>query len=876
MERVLRELRAASRMEPLDRTIFIADGDFDDNPQCSQERLALTGVVLPTQTMLRRQCLRLKAKHGEEAGVTKFNLHLQQPPKSDPEDSIDKEMERQKSEYYEVLFKQDRAHKGKTAVPPPPLMQPIGWTPPAGHRLVEDPTLGSGYSGLNPLAEAARLAGVGITKFDAESHPRIRRHLMQLNPEAEHFADVVQLMEESTMGTVQLLQLSPTCIAFADPNRYGKGRADSEFGSAYEQCGHIVEHVKPLRALIECTRGVLRRPGGEPSTVDLLKRNAPSYFIQVLADVDAGRVRSSLSNEKSKLKHHRCWVVLDRKDCFEKVSSVEVHNEDPDKEFDSILHKSGQAPGYLCMPDTDQRHLDFSTAHQAKEGASYVAKIFQPSEAGRGHHNFVTEVVAPRLGRCPPWTATGASVWILRQMNKRATITRMTNAEGAKAYCAGTHRNFPAEWLEDRSYLGQSCIGNAIPNNVMDEFYVQSLKDISKIQRDGKTPQENWLRLHSMLPEGYQAPASGGRGKRKERTIDVSLDEAIHHIISKVQDNAKAPKTVTAYATHVEQWIHVAHQKGWSPFLDELEKPEAQRRVLYWMGYELAVHQLSARSMRGKLSALRWHHVRNMRCNPLEEMVTVKDWIGSLEKINGPAQQKLPVPTPLLEALLTAMSTSHNHLALGAAICTGFWWCLRASECLADDGAAFDPDRAITWSDVFCRVVKNKTRKTITTEELPVAILRGQVCEITLRLFSNKNNLNTCTRTVRMVKGSATCPVQAIAKLVSSTLSSHGVLSPREAVFRKITGEAISRDMVSQALKLAAAAAGVPAVKIASHSLRRGGASAYVAAGASEEAIIRFGRWTSEAYQAYVYPHAEMLYKALRKACKEVPRFELR
>ena len=82
---------------------------------------------------------------------------------------------------------------------------------------------------------------------------------------------------------------------------------------------------------------------------------------------------------------------------------------------------------------------------------------------------------------------------------------------------------------------------------------------------------------------------------------------------------------MTAYATHVEQWIHVAHQKGWSPFLDELEKPEAQRRVLYWMGYELAVHQLSARSMRGKLSALRWHHVRNMRCNPLEEMVTVKD-----------------------------------------------------------------------------------------------------------------------------------------------------------------------------------------------------------------------------------------------------------
>ena len=345
-------------------------------------------------------------------------------------------------------------------------------------------------------------------------------------------------------------------------------------------------------------------------------------------------------------------------------------------------------------------------------------------------------------------------------------------------------------------------------------------------------------------------------------------------MILQVQDKSKVPKTQVAYCTHVDQWLHVAAQKGWDPFLDELA--EAQKRVLYWMGYELAVHNLSARSMRGKLSALRWHHIRNMKCNPLDEMGMLKDWIGNLEKINGPVKQKLPVPTPLLEALLTAMSESHNHLALGAAICTGFWWCLRASEYLADDGVAFDPDRAITWSDVFCRVVEGKSRKTIVTEDIPEAISKGQVCEITLRLFSDKNSLQTCTRTVRMVKENATCPVQAIAKLVSSTLITHGALFPREAVFRKVSGEAISRDTVSQALKLAAAAAGIPAAKVASHSLRRGGASAYIAAGASEEALVRFGRWTSEAYQAYVYPHAEMLYKALRKACKEFPRFELR
>ena len=244
-------------------------------------------------------------------------------------------------------------------------------------------------------------------------------------------------------------------------------------------------------------------------------------------------------------------MVLDRKDCFEKTPQVEVHNEDPDKEFDSILHKPGQAEGYLCMPDTDQRHLDFSSAHQTKDGASYVAKIFQPSEAGRGHNNFVSEVVVLRLGRCPPWTATGASVWILRQMNNRATITRMTNVEGARAYCTGTHRNFPSEWLEDRSYLGQSCIGNAVPNNVMDEFYVHSLRDISKVQGNGLTPQEQWIKRHSMFPDTHQSPASGGRGKRKESTIDEALDRGINDIVTQVQKTMQKPLRQSQLMAHM-------------------------------------------------------------------------------------------------------------------------------------------------------------------------------------------------------------------------------------------------------------------------------------------------------------------------------------
>ena len=64
-----------------------------------------------------------------------------------------------------------------------------------------------------------------------------------------------------------------------------------------------------------------------------------------------------------------------------------------------------------------------------------------------------------------------------------------------------------------------------------------------------------------------------------------------------------------------------------------------------------------------------------------------------------------------------------------------------------------------------------------------------------------------------------------------------------------------------------------PGPRVATHSLRRGGASAY-SCHISDEAIQRFGRWTSSGYTKYVWPHAEMFAAGGRLAATYVPRFE--
>ena len=97
-----------------------------------------------------------------------------------------------------------------------------------------------------------------------------------------------------------------------------------------------------------------------------------------------------------------------------------------------------------------------------------------------------------------------------------------------------------------------------------------------------------------------------------------------------------------------------------------------------------------------------------------------------------------------------------------------------------------------------------------------------------------------------------------------------------EAVFKKDETKVYRRKNISQVLKIAAAAAGIPDGRIASHSLRRGGCSQYIAAGGqvNEAAIQRFGRWTSIAYKLYVVGASDALSAIQGAASHLVPRFE--
>lgn len=884
-----------------------------EGPLFSEARKKLTGTVDKTETQFWRQLSKLQRLHGPRAGEAEFLTWVEKNHGARGDtasEAITKALQKQFEKAYTTLATENRDfdpnHRRKSSREE----KGVTWSLPEGHRLAQDPNIWSLFAGLCPMGESASKSAGRVT-LTAERIDRLREFLGETHPQAKH----LKLVEDCSSAEVkewvradeaarssEILSASVSCIPYSAANRYARNLGDQDMGSQVEDFAALVTESRPPIAHMECTMGILDRAKGRTkSAFQLFKEKlSSSYHVQVL-EIDAGQTISPLDGAHSPLRHFRAHVVAFRKDLFHSPAELKLScNEAPARNsFDAELDQPTEAPEYRCMPTEDQRSFVFKHRRKNK-GAAYLGHILDPTEPlgeSRGHHLFLTEAVDPLKGRAPPWTSTGGGPWLTRSLNGKQTFRLPTNREGVRLYCLG---RVPEECLDNRSYLGQSIIGNAIPLNVADHIYHQILLAYSKVQSDGMTAQEKWLRevalrnrpldddqgrqIRQPRPLQEQAPKVGGKkgARRKETPLSPALEKKIRKQTTDTFVEGKAPGTIRDYESAVRQWKNIAAQKGWDSDLSEIvkhEPKEAVERVLLWLGYERVVHNNKAHTLRHKLSAVRWDHLRNLKPDPFKDMEPLDQWLADLTKMDGPAECKLPVPLSLLRLIFTLLDpileTSLDARVKKTALLTGFWWLLRSSEYLAGDSGQFNPERALTWKDVTARVSKKQGWVKATLQEALAELKKGRDVRISLTLFSSKNKQETCTRTLSAVQGSQDCPVANLLELHSAVAQWHETEPTDDApVFSLEKGTVFSRSQISDILKQASQTAGIPAGRVASHSLRRGGASAFVASGASDAAIQRFGRWTSDAYKAYVFPHAAELVAAQKKAMVTVPCFE--
>ena len=851
---VLAALQAAQSGEKFTEEL-VADGDFGYLGH-SEQRELLRNTPSVTRMMLKRRI--------DKKGVQHVAKQLDVQTQNDPEGLINTIMQAQHAWRYGVLAMDNAAYdidfrRPESAQEPKPKPYKL----PPGHVLTEPIGMSVGYSGQFSWEKSLIHSQLGYVHTTAECNPALIKYGKDILPDSHHCDDVHVFMRPEHRRKVPLAAFSPPCPQHSVANNNRRGNLDSFSGQDFENVGLKLENMRPLLAFVECTPLVKKGEKGHKSPLAKLKANTPSFHHQVL-DVRADKTKSDLTGLQARVTHLRVIVMLTLKSCATSPPTNFVVNQSSSPgQFADILDYPEEGKSYRVMPRQDQKMLVFSYRHRPGH-AAYTATIDDPEE-GRGMLHFPNEVCEPRLGEMPVITSASGSKWIHAALNGSPVCRGVSNAEIARAHCA---RDLPPEWLHNDSELGQNVLGSMVLQNVSDWLICRAVDWMTAPQEDGHTPLQHW-QLHEQAEE-YAELAAGKRRAPYQKSS--KLDDLVAARTDYVSRAGKKAATYSQYQDMLTHWIEVATAEGWDWCLADVPLQERQRRIIHWMSAEQVLHGIKASTGRKKLSALRWAHVVKLLGNPLEACDGVKDYMRNWQKMDGPEQPKHPTPLPMLKAIRALLTLEQlNDATLHGAYCHGFWFMLRSIEYLADDRGYFDPDRSITWADYVFRDADKKVLSWELAWEFP-----HRIAEVSVTLYSSKNSLQTCTRTLRQVQGSSVCVVHSLVAIMVAFKKLFGrpPLNRKTSPFQRQCGSVWTREDLSQVLKTAAEAAGLPHARFASHSLRRGGASAYAAAGLPRRDIARLGRWTSDAFERYIYEGAETLNKVLARATHLVPRFE--
>ena len=352
------------------------------------------------------------------------------------------------------------------------------------------------------------------------------------------------------------------------------------------------------------------------------------------------------------------------------------------------------------------------------------------------------------------------------------------------------------------------------------------------------------------LNQQEKQPESGRRRRRSQTKLTEEQKTAICKFTNEIHLRGKDPGTMTKYASYERHWMSLFEQMNWHPlFIDCDTEAEKARRTLFYVSYEVKHHGNLSRTVWAKLSGIAWMFVKNYFANPFLDMPALKYFMRHLAGREPKAVQKLPATPALLEYIVIQLDrTTVSGASCAASLLVAFWFCARACEVFAESENCVDQTRVVCWKDITWREHLGIEARLCSGEN----ISKAEAMTVTLR--SSKNALHTCTRTITATPGCEVCAVAAVKNLHAVILARTGTLpNPNEPICQLEPKRWLSRAQVSDILKTATEVCGCNGKNMASHSLRRGGASAYFCAGVPIEDIKIFGRWLSDAYKLYIF-----------------------
>lgn len=304
--------------------------------------------------------------------------------------------------------------------------------------------------------------------------------------------------------------------------------------------------------------------------------------------------------------------------------------------------------------------------------------------------------------------------------------------------------------------------------------------------------------------------------------------------------------TVNVYKSQYHWWELFCWRRGIDPlrFSPEYNREEEQL-VLDFIVHCASNEKKAPGTIKIRLAAIRSHHRTLGLPDPLACMPRVPLAVAGVKRRYGTKERRRPVTPAMLQWLRERLQygrTSEGSL-LWAALCIGFFFLLRASEYL--DTGYVDANKGLRGGDVKlqeggCPCPLHR----ISHADEVVVTIRGSKTDI----YNKGESRN------HFCSGQDLCPVRALQTLFKHFPQRYGQGNEaQELLFRTEDNKVVPRAAITSLIEQAAKALGVWEGGYGTHSLRFGGASAIWAAYADTTLVKRWGRWSSESFQTYLW-----------------------
>ena len=309
-----------------------------------------------------------------------------------------------------------------------------------------------------------------------------------------------------------------------------------------------------------------------------------------------------------------------------------------------------------------------------------------------------------------------------------------------------------------------------------------------------------------------------------------------------------AKTTSTVYRSQYRWWELFCLRRGVDPIRivhDNSYNREEEQLFLDFIVHSSTNEGKAPGTVKLRLAAVRSHHLTMGLQDPTLRMPRIPLAIAGIKRRYGTKERRKPVTPVMLRWIGRHLQFGRSAEAslLWCAVCMGYFFLLRASEYL---GVGYvDPNRGLRGCDI-----------TLKENGIPCVLARiGHADEVSISIRGSKTDIyNRGEARNHFRSGDDLCPVLSTIQLFRNFPQRYGGgIEAQGPLFVLSSGEMVPRQAVTALLEQAARALNMPEGDFGAHSLRFGGASAIWASYNDSTMVKRWGRWSSDSFQTYIW-----------------------